>query len=820
MGVVRVRQKPMPRCRCALAAAGWMLLLAAAGPLAAAVSTTANGTDAELTRLQDFLTGPERTFATRRDAAHVLIEKDTPEARAVLLQVLSSPAPSEATRAVLEVLASRGTADAALVDPLFKLLESDDADIRRAAADAFGAYQGSQKVLDGLEALASGTSAPVGSRLAAVEALGGLFDKRAVAILVDLTATVAPEVGQAAAGALAEMTGRSDLPPTADAWQRWWQERRDEPEHQLLAGFVRRFRDTLAERTAQLEDVRARLLDHLTDQYEAAETKEKVALAVKHLADTVPAVRTLGARQAARIAPAALAAANGSGKKVYPELVSALLGRVDDASPAVRAAVAEALAAWREATAGPVLLARLAKETVPETRAALAAAVGGLRVVKAVEPLVAMLGAPNQVEVVAAAGALGTVGDRNGGDPKAVAPALESLVRLARTAGPPAVRESACLALAKIAPPSAEKVLAAALDDPQPSVRYAAAQGIGNLEEVGAGTVGALVGRLQDKDKGVRQAAAAALAQVGGDKAAAEMAARLQPDAEAEPAVRNALWDAIRALAEAASSPERAAALGDVFFARGGPDAPEDMQRAAELYQVALSKIPAAERSSQQAITLYEKLVDAYVAAGTPERAVPTLRQLLVLTPAENGARMRELNRQLGLILLARDPCTDSVPPLAAAMKGAGAEGRATILDAVRDRAEALMKAEKPVQALDLLSAMEGILAAGEAASDAATLTSLRARAAVAALPTVLARLAGTDEQAAAAVVTLKKIGAPAVGPLLDLLEAAARGKKAALEGRILAALEAVTGRTDHGYNPDAPLKERLASLAAWRKAL
>ncbi|MFO8015373.1 MAG: HEAT repeat domain-containing protein [Phycisphaerae bacterium] len=820
MAVVTLRQNDALRCRWALAAAGWLLGLAAAGPVAAAVSTPADGADAELTRLRDFLTGADRTFATRRDAAQILIEKDTPAARAVLLEVLSSPAPSEATRAALEVLASRGGADAALVDPLFNLLESDDADIRRAAAGAFGAYQGNEKVLEGLETLVTGTSSPTAARLAAVEALAGLFDKRAIGILVDLTETPPHEVAAAAAEALADLTGRSDLPPTAEAWRRWWADHRDEPEHQLLTGFIRRFRDRLEQRLSQLEEVRKRLLDHLAERYEAGETKEKVALAVTHLSDAVPAVRALGARQAARIAPAALAASNGTGKKVYPDLVSALLGRVDDTSATVRAAVADALAAWRESSAGPVLLARLPKETVPETRAALAGALGGLRVAKAVDPLVEMLASLNQTEVVAAAGALGQIGDRSGGDPEAVQSALEPLGRLARSAGPAAVREAACLALARIAPPSAEKVLAAALDDPEASVRYAAAQGVGNLEEVGAGTVEALVGRLQDKDKGVRQAAAAALAQVGGDKAAAEMAARLQPDAETDTAVRNALWDAIRALAEAAPSPERAGTLGDVFFARGGPEAPEDMQRAAKLYQAAISKIPAAERSGQQAITLYEKLVDAHVAAGTPERAVPTLRQLLVLTPAENAVRIRELNRQLGLILLARDPCTDSVPPLVAAMKGAGDEARATILDAVRDRAEALLEAEKPVQALDLVAALEAARPESDEAPQTAALRAVRARAAEAALPGVLSRLGGTDEQAAAATVTLKKIGPAAAGPLLDLLASTARKKKASIEARALAALEAVTGRSDHGYDLDAPLEERLARIEAWHKAL
>jgi len=488
---------------------------------------------------------------------------------------------------------------------------------------------------------------------------------------------------------------------------------------------------------------------------------------------------------------------------------------VSGASQGVYAAVAEALAAWREQSAGPVLLARLAKETVPETRAALAAALGSLRVAKAVESLVAMLDARDQTEVVGAAVALGQIGDRDGGEPEAVKKALDPLVRLARKAGPPAVRESACLALSKMAAPSAEKVLAAALDDPEPSVRYAAAQGLGNLDEVGGKTVTALVARLQDKDKGVRQAVAAALAQVGAEEAAAEMAARLKPGVETEPAVRNALWDAIGALAEDASSPDLAESLGDVFFARGGPDAAEEMQRAAELYQVALAKIPAAERSGQQAVSLYEKLVDAHVAAGTPERAVPTLRQLIVLTPAENLPRLRELNRQLGFILLAKDPCTDSVPPLAAAMKGADAEARAAILDAVRDRAGALLEAEKPVAALDLVVALE------RARPDAGeTLKALHAKAADAALAAVLLRLEGTEEEAAAATATLKKIGVSAAAHLLDVLERAARKEQTPLERRTLDALEAVTGRSDHGYDPDAPLKDRLQRIEAWRKML
>jgi len=819
MRVVRLRQNDRV-WPCWLAVAVWLLLLAGAVGAPAAVSTTADTADAELSRLRDFLTGSDRTFATRRDAAEVLLEKGTPEARKVLLEAMELPAPSEATRAVLEALASCETPQPALVDPLYALLASDDAEVRRAAAGAFSAYQGDATVLAGLKEIAAGAASGTDARLAAVDALAHLLDKRAIALLVELTAAPQQAVATAAADALAEMTGLADMPPTASAWAHWWEQHQAEPESRLLGRLVKRFRGALKAQTAQLEEVRSRLVQQLTELYEAADAKEKGRLALQHLSDPVPAVRALGARQGARIAPAALAAGNGTGRKAYQDLVAALLKRVGDASPQVRAAVAEALAAWREASAGPALLARLAKEEDPEARAALAAALGDLEVLDAVDPLVAMLDAPNQVEVLRAAGALGQIGDRSDGNPEAVAAAVKPLGQLARSAGPAAVREAACLALAKIGPPSAEKILAAALEDPQPSVRYSAAQGIGTLGKAGKQTVAALLSRLQDQDKGVRQAVAAALAQVGGDEAAVQMAGRLQADGEAEPAVRNAFWDAIRALGAREASAERVAALGDIFFARGGPDNPTDMQRAAELYQVALSKVPAAERGSQQAVTLHEKLVDAFVAAGTPERAVPTLRQLIVLAPADNATRLRELNRQLGLILLAKEPYTDSVGPLADAMDGADAAGRGTILEAVRERAQALLKAENAVQALDLLTAMKRALPDWGGGQAALALEALRGQAASATLKAVLPKLTGTEEQAAAATATLKKVGPPAAAPLLDLLETAVKEGQASLENRTLAALEAATGRTDHGYDRDAPAAERLKRIADWRKTL
>ena len=804
------------------------------GALAAAPASqpdaAAAKADAELASLRDFLVGSDRTMATRRDAADVLLDKDTPAALAVLVELLSGTMPSDAKLAILDAIAARQTAHPAFLDPLFQLLRSDDEATRRAAAAAFGAYQGSDRAFLRLKELATAGEAPSTVRLAAIQAMARLVDKRSIETLVRLTADAKPPVAAAAAEALADMTGLKDIGASPfdplkatpslvegwhEAWAEWWKAHEQQPESLLLAGLLRRSREEAKRCEAAMDRLQARLIRHLKDLYEAADAKQKVRLAMEHLDDSVPQVRALGASQAANMAHDVLGAGNGGARQGYQELIASLTKRVNDESPAVRSATAEALAAWKEAAAAPVLLARLDAEKSPEVRAALAAALGGLKVIEAVPKLITMLDSSNEVEVLRAAGALGAIGEKGSPGSAAVEPAAKALGRLVRSAPQPSVREAACLALAKIAPPSAEEVLAMVLDDPTPSVRFGAAQGIGNLPKVGDRTVASLAARLQDENKGVRQAAAAALARLGGPEAARKMADRLKVGAETEPAVRNALWAAVKALVDRSASPDLAQELGDRFFAREGA---EEVQHAAAMYEAALAKMPAADRAGQAAQVLYEKLVDAYVAAGTPESAIPPLRQLLLMTPAENVVRVRELNQQLGVILLAREPYTDAVPCLAAGMKGAAADDRLAIVKAVQARTEALLKADRPEQALKLLDVFGR--AQPDGGADLAALGPLRAQATDATVARAIAKLGGPEDQAAAAVATLKTIGRPASLKLLDALEADAKGGRRDLEVKVPAAIEAVTGRNDHGYVLQAPLEERLGRIEAWRKAL
>ena len=772
--------------------------------------------DSELASLRDFLVGADRTFSTRRDAADGLLSKDTDAARAVLVEVLAGPTPSEPTLATLEAIAGHDGAGDALLDPLFQLLRSEDEPTRRAAATAFGAYQGSEKALSRLKEMTTAAETPPTVRMAAVQALAQIIDRRAIEALVAVSADVKNPASAAAADALADMTGIRDLGPSREAWAVWWKARRDEPEARLLGGLLRRNRDELRRREAALDRVQTRLIRQLTDLYEAADAKEKGKLALTNLEDAVPQVRALGARQSAALAQSVISVGNGAARQPYQELIAAVLKHLNDESPIVRAACAEALAAWKEMAAAPVLLGRLDTEKSPEVRASLAAALGALKMVEAAPKLVAMLESPNEVEVLKAASALGSIGEKNVPNAAAIESAAKALGRLARTATQPGVREAAGLALAKMGSPAAEEILVAALDDPVAGVRFSAAQGLATLGKVSEKTVLAIAQHLQDENKGMRQAVAAGLAKLGGPEAARRMADRLKAGAETEPSVRNALWAAIQALADRAGTPDLSLELGDRFFAREGA---EEMQRAAAMYEAALAKLPAASKMSPATQALYEKLVDAYLAAGMPDGAVPALRQLLVITPLENATRIRELNQQLGRILLAKEPYTEGIVPLVAAMEGAKPEVRELLVGAIQTRAEALLKAEKPEAAMDILNAFKRARPDWGATSQAPALPALAAQATDAAIAQAIAKLSGAGDQAAVGAATLKKIGQPALARLLDSLETAAKDKQTPLEEKLLTATETVTGRKDHGYTVQLPLDERLKKIAAWRQA-
>jgi hypothetical protein len=102
-------------------------------------------------------------------------------------------------------------------------------------------------------------------------------------------------------------------------------------------------------------------------------------------------------------------------------IVPPLIGALDDPDAGVRLRAAQALASFRDSRAVGPLLARLATEDDPETRAQIVTALGRQGAVEASEPLIAALSDPDARARMAAAEALGMLGEADEADSRVVA---------------------------------------------------------------------------------------------------------------------------------------------------------------------------------------------------------------------------------------------------------------------------------------------------------------------------------------------------------------------------------------------------------------
>jgi len=164
--------------------------------------------------------------------------------------------------------------------------------------------------------------------------------------------------------------------------------------------------------------------------------------------------------------------------------------------------IAEALVRFGE-LAVPELLRLLADEAQPSGRVWAARVLGQVKAAAAVEQLVSLLHARNDLLRIAAAGALGEVGDRR---------ALQPLVQATLRDPAPQVRAQAAGAVAQIEAEGALDVLVAALADPDYVTRLRALEAFENIRVEDPSP---LVAALRDPKNEVRRRAALALERVG-----------------------------------------------------------------------------------------------------------------------------------------------------------------------------------------------------------------------------------------------------------------------------------------------------------------
>lgn len=507
----------------------------------------------------------------RRTGARELLRCAWPEAvprMAAILRGANRPA-KVAVALALSDLPECLVAD--YTEPLLAMLADGEAEVRLAAAAAL-ATSSEDDVLARLSLLALDSDQALEARLAAIDTLGMMTRRDAIAVLIDALAKQDSPLAAPALAALERATGQ-DFQGDFDAALAWWTDAGQTSSavwHRMqIARLVRQSRA----KDQRLQDLEQRLANALRENYVRTPEAQRPALLRTYLADVCAAVRCLGLE----LVQSALA----EGKTLMPETVAHTRELLAAPEPLVRAAAVRTIATLRDPGDAERFWQLLAREHHRDVRAALANGLGYVGTASAAAPLLTLLESHDQIISNAAVTALGRLSERGVLDQPTraqIASALTARMRLAPVDAH-ATRERLLWAMSRVGDPRFGAQFVAALDTPDSvAVRLAAVRGIavmadprtikanGQTSQPAPGTVGAgaegevlsprelvdaLVPLASDPDAGVRRAAVETLAQFATSDAHVEaLWARLAADREPEEGIRMAAWrGAVRVIA-------------------------------------------------------------------------------------------------------------------------------------------------------------------------------------------------------------------------------------------------------------------------------
>jgi HEAT repeat protein len=660
---------------------------------------------ADQQRLEDFLTliqGPNLPLAARRTGARELLRLGWPQSVSRLTGVLTGD--NKAARlAVALALADVPNLDDAYIDPLISMLADPDAELRHAAAAALAGYRDSG-VTARLRDMMLDVSQPVVLRLAAVEALGAINKRPAVAALVEAVATPDLIIAQPALQALERSTAMNFGGDAGQALA-WWQQSKEEPLAEWQQGQIDRLVHRSRELEQNLRDMELRLVESYRAEYIRTAEAERGPLLQNYLKDPSALVRLLGLelvqRQLGEGKPLPADAAGA-----VRELTRELLG---DADPAVRVAAVQTVARFRDVADTERFLRALVSERKPNVCQALVNGLGYIGDGNACPTLLKIVCTPDNPARAEAVAALGRQAERGVlGPPEREAVAAELHKLFDETPpGQAALRERLLWAMAQIADPAFASVFSQALGEREaPLVRQAAARGIAAVKE----QCEALIPVTRDVDLSVRRTAVEALADCAStDEHLSALWERLAPASEPDPTIRDVAWRAVVKLLS-----ERSVAEAERWLERLPDTEERDAQADALLAAMegSLAKVPeglgelgrvwmrvAAQRAAQNKT---DPAIAAYVAAVRDLRAgqAPQLAeaaQALVRLALLNG----RYDEALATALSNGSPALDGSalwaavrPELAARLNAADAEQAVQMLSRLREHPPAVFSPE------------------------------------------------------------------------------------------------------------------------------
>jgi HEAT repeat protein len=445
-------------------------------------------------------------------AALLLIQSQVQEAGPIIHQGLRQTDAPDVFQALAEAL--RLGRDARFTDDLLAVLAGGPPALRPVVAEALGVLADARLILR-LQTLAEDAKADPAARQAAVSALGRSSRKGALVVLLDQLSSSDETVRQAAADALAELTGQ---PYGLDVarWRAWWEPHKDlSDEHWLEERLA--YQASRARRLeGELERARTQVVRLHQQLFTRLPAGDRLGYVQSLVDSDDPAVRALVVGWTADL----LATADAVGQRSLSEL---LLRLSQDGNIEVGRAAVLALGRVRDPRAFE-RLETLLRQGEPAVRAAAARALGqqvrgpgaeALARQRQVVPALQKALDDSALEVVIeAAESLGALGLPESG------PVLAVLLR--HPSKP--VRQTAALALERVADLGCLDGLIAALDDPVVTVRFSVVGALAHAAGDGRALTDSqrvqLLARLEgvllrDADPGVRSRAATVLGECG-----------------------------------------------------------------------------------------------------------------------------------------------------------------------------------------------------------------------------------------------------------------------------------------------------------------
>ncbi len=612
---------------------GSLLVIGRAQPPAMPAADLLPDHTRQLKTCREGLLDPQVRADDRRRWAELLLSYDSPEANALIVELLTLSSRSDVQAGVCAALAERSRStpqrlDASFVDPLLVLLGADTEELRTASARVLAEFPGDE-VPKRLGALAARAEAPMPKRLAAIDALAPNTHRReVVGQLIDLLDLDVAEITDRVAAALEPIGPRAYAGGVPD-WRSWlsvwWKGKSELSEEAWLAEQLQVYRNRARKLGDELQILRAdndrndiavttKIREYQRELIRSLNSEQRDAKLVEWIDDGLPAVKlaAMGIIKS-RIAD--------EGKRPEGDVLVALLRLLKHDAPTVRRESLQILQNLNNSAVEEGVLTRLIEEKDAGTRQSLFQALGKLGSVAAIPVLTREIGSIGNSPdcVIEAALALGLIAMKTEAK-EALREATSILPDRYRAvpADQGALRAALLTAMAGIGDPSFAPEFAAAVDSEDTTILPAALRGLRTVGD--ASKLPRLRTLTAHSDPRVRLAAMEAVGKLGLEDAEIEvLLARLNPAVEPNESVREAAWRGFRQLIGKHAIPDRIRAA-------------ERLREMPDLLIKYLEDLAGALATSSDRVAeleaVRERLVAALVASAKDAEAVPHLRAL------------------------------------------------------------------------------------------------------------------------------------------------------------------------------------------------